>query len=90
LEDKLKKVVNVPYTIVSQSAGIRPTVAGRRPLVGIHPKYPQLAVLNGLGTRGVMIAPTAAKNLYNHLEKGAVLHEEINIIRFEKKSHSLE
>jgi hypothetical protein len=28
--------------------------------------------------------------LYNHLEKGAVLHEEINIIRFEKKSHSLE
>jgi hypothetical protein len=37
-----------------------------------------------------MIAPTAAKNLYNHLEKGAVLHEEINIIRFEKKSHSLE
>ena len=88
LEDKLKKVVNVPYTIVSQSAGIRPTVAGRRPLVGIHPKYSQLAVLNGLGTRGVMIAPTTAKNLYNHLEKGAVLHEEINIIRFEKKSHS--
>tara|TARA_B110001450_G_scaffold136909_1_gene128535 strand:- start:619 stop:1680 length:1062 start_codon:yes stop_codon:yes gene_type:complete len=90
LEDKLKKVINVPYTIVSQSAGIRPTVAGRRPLVGIHPKYSQLAVLNGLGTRGVMIAPITAKNLYNHLENGAVLHEEINIIRFEKKSHSLE
>ena len=90
LEDKLKKVVNVPYTIVSQSAGIRPTVAGRRPLVGIHPKYAQLAILNGLGTRGVMIAPITAKNLYNHLENRAVLPEEINIVRFKKKSHSLE
>jgi len=90
LVEKLEKVINVPYTIVSQSAGIRPTVAGRRPLVGIHPKHSQLAVLNGLGTRGVMIAPITAKELYNHLENGAVLHEEINIIRFQKKSHSLE
>ena len=88
--EKLKKVINVPYTIVFQSAGIRPTVAGRRPLVGIHPKHPQLAVLNGLGTRGVMIAPKIAKDLYNHLENGTILNEEINIMRFQKKSHSLE
>ena len=81
--EKLKKVINVPYTIVSQSAGIRPTVAGRRPLVGLHSKHPQLAVLNGLGTRGVMIAPTVAKNLFNHLEKGEALDSEIDIKRFD-------
>ena len=83
LVEKLKKVLNVPYTIVSQSAGIRPTVAGRRPLVGVHPKHGQLIVLNGLGTRGVMIAPTVAKNLYNHLENGEELDKEIDIRRFE-------
>jgi len=83
LVEKLKKVINVPYTIVSQSAGIRPTVAGRRPLVGLHSKHPQLAVLNGLGTRGVMIAPTVAKNLFNHLEKGEALDSEIDIKRFD-------
>ena len=85
LVEKLKKVINVPYTIVSQSAGIRPTVAGRRPLVGVHPEHKQLVVLNGLGTRGVMIGPTVAKNLFNHLEKGEAIDEEVNIKRFKKK-----
>ena len=79
---KLKKVINVDYTIVNQTAGVRPTVKDRRPLVGVHPEYKQLVVLNGLGTRGVMIAPTVAKNLYKHLEKGENLDEEINITRF--------
>ncbi|KGL58605.1 NAD(P)/FAD-dependent oxidoreductase [Polaribacter sp. Hel1_85] len=82
LVEKLKKVINVPYTIVDQTAGIRPTVAGRRPLVGMHPKYTQLIVLNGLGTRGVMIAPTIAKNLFHHLENDEELDSEININRF--------
>ncbi len=82
LVEKLKKVLTVPYTIISQSAGIRPTVKDRRPLVGVHPEHKQLAVLNGLGTRGVMIAPTVAKNLFNHLEKDEVLDKEIDIKRF--------
>lgn len=85
LIEKLKKVIDVPYTIVNQTAGIRPTIKDRRPLVGIHHKYSQLAVLNGLGTRGVMIAPTVAKDLFNHLEEGADLHPEIDIVRFKKK-----
>lgn len=84
LVSKLKKVLNVPYKIINQSAGIRPTVKDRRPLVGLHQKHRKLALLNGLGTRGVMIAPTVAKQLYNHLEKGASLDEEIDIVRFIK------
>ncbi len=83
LKTKLDKVINVPYTITNQSAGIRPTVKDRRPLVGIHSKHQQLAILNGLGTRGVMIAPTVAKSLFNHLEKGTELEKEIDIKRFE-------
>ncbi|TXD47609.1 NAD(P)/FAD-dependent oxidoreductase [Polaribacter sp. IC073] len=82
LVEKLKKVIDVPYTIIAQSAGIRPTVAGRRPLVGVHPKHQQLVVLNGLGTRGVMIGPTVAKSLFNYLENGGLLDVEIDIRRF--------
>jgi glycine/D-amino acid oxidase-like deaminating enzyme len=48
----------------------------------MHPKYTQLAVLNGLGTRGVMIAPSMAKQLYNHLENQEPLDPEIDIQRF--------
>ena len=80
---KLEKVINVPYKILSQTAGIRPTIKDRRPLVGTQPAFPNLAILNGLGTRGVMIAPTMAKALFNYLEKGEELDPEIDIKRFE-------
>lgn len=81
---KLEKVITVPYKVVAQTAGIRPAVKDRRPLVGVHPKYKQLFVLNGLGTRGVMIAPSVAKNLYNHIAHKEELDAESDIKRFFK------
>ncbi|MDT7832477.1 FAD-binding oxidoreductase [Flavobacteriaceae bacterium S356] len=83
LIEKLKNVITVPYTIIDQTAGIRPTVKDRRPMIGIHPKNARIAVLNGLGTRGVMIAPTVAANLYAHIEHKQPLDLEIDIKRFE-------
>lgn len=82
LIEKLKKTITVPYTIINQSAGVRPTVKDRRPLVGVHPTHKQLAVLNGLGTRGVIIAPTVANSLFNHLENNKSLDKEIDFNRF--------
>jgi glycine/D-amino acid oxidase-like deaminating enzyme len=84
LIDKLSAVINTPYKIVTQSAGIRPTVKDRRPLVGKHPIYKNMAILNGLGTRGVMIAPWAANQLYHHLENDKDLDFEITINRYQK------
>ena len=84
LIEKLKKVITVPYSIVEQSAGIRPAVKDRRPMVGVHQKHKQLSVLNGLGTRGVMIAPTVAENLFQHIEYDEKLDPEIDIKRFHK------
>ncbi len=83
LINKLETFITVPYKIVDHIAGIRPTVKDRRPLVGTHPNYKNIAILNGLGTRGVMIAPIAAKALYSHLEKGLELDSEISIARFQ-------
>jgi glycine/D-amino acid oxidase-like deaminating enzyme len=83
LIEKLDSFITVPYTIVEHIAGIRPTVKDRRPLVGKHPKYQNMAILNGLGTRGVMIAPTAAIDLYNLLENNTELDSEISIARFQ-------
>ena len=82
LIDKLSKVVDVPYKIIEHTAGVRPTVKDRRPLLGNHPIHKNLFVLNGLGTRGVMIAPTMAKQLYNYIENKEMLDEEVDIKRF--------
>ena len=80
--------MTVPYTIVEQSAGIRPTVKDRRPLLGVHPKHTRLALFNGLGTRGVMIAPKMAQELYQHLSEGTPLEEEVDLRRFLNKGES--
>ena len=48
----------------------------------MHHTNKNIAILNGLGTRGVMIAPSVAKELYNYIEKGIPLNNEININRF--------
>ncbi len=85
LEDKLSELVTVPFEVVGQIAGVRPTTGDRRPLVGIHPKYDQLCILNGLGTRGVMAAPMFANCLFNLIENKEPLLKEIDILRFPKK-----
>ena len=82
LESKLQKIINVSYKVIDHQAGIRPTVKDRRPILGIHPKHKQLAILNGLGTRGVMLAPKMANELYNHLENNQALPNEVDISRF--------
>lgn len=82
LLSKLKTFITCDFEVVEHVAGIRPTVNDRRPLVGRHAKYHNLYVLNGLGTRGVMIAPFVAKALFNFIEKGEPLDKEIDINRF--------
>ena len=83
LLDKLKGLIHCDYQVVNQVAGIRPTVRDRRPLVGTHPNYKNMAILNGLGTRGVMIGPYVAKQLFLHLEEKTPLESEIDIQRFQ-------
>ncbi len=82
LTAKLQQLLHAPFDIVQQKAGIRPTVKDRRPLVGTHPLHPNLAVLNGMGTRGVILAPTMAKQLFNHLVFDLPLMKEVDIKRF--------
>ena len=82
LETKIKKLLQKDYKVVLQKAGIRPTVKDRRPLVGVHKQHKNLSVLNGMGTRGVILAPTMAKHLFQRLEFGIDLPKEIDIERF--------
>ena len=39
-------------------------------------------ILNGLGTRGVLVAPAMAEALYNAIENNRSLPKEIDIQRF--------
>jgi glycine oxidase len=83
LLEKLERLIDCEFEVVNQRAGIRPTVVDRRPLVGQHPNHKNMYVLNGLGTRGVLVAPSMAKALYNSIEKNTSLSKEIDINRFD-------
>ncbi|WP_282085127.1 NAD(P)/FAD-dependent oxidoreductase [Aquimarina algiphila] len=83
LQKKLERFMCVEYEVIDQVAGIRPTVRDRKPLIGTHPKYQNMHILNGLGSRGILIGPTVAKELYASIEKRIPLDQEIDIKRFE-------
>lgn len=85
LLDKLATVYSGPITILDHQAGIRPAVADRRPLLGQHPEHPALAVFNGLGTKGVLLAPYFAQQMAGFLLGRNEIEAEVNINRFRKR-----
>ena len=65
--------------------GIRPTIKDRRPLLGKHPEYTNVSILNGLGTRGIILAPGLAKYLLDYLEEAKPVPQAMDISRFSKR-----
>jgi glycine oxidase len=82
LIERIKEILQCDFEIISHQAGIRPTVKDRKALVGTHHVHKNLHLLNGLGTRGVMLGPAMAKTLFDHIESGTTLPREIDIKRF--------
>ena len=82
LVSKLKGLVQTDFEITSHDAGIRPSTKDRRPLLGKHPVYKNLLVFNGLGTKGVSLAPYFANQLLKFAEEDVMPDKEVNIQRF--------
>ena len=85
LVERIQEIISCDFEIITHFAGVRPTVRDRRPLVGTHAIHNRIHILNGLGTRGVMLGPDMAKALYNAIENQIPLPKEIDIQRFANK-----
>jgi glycine oxidase len=84
LLNKLNSVIEIPFEVIKHTAGIRPTVLDRRPLLGEHPIEKGLYMFNGFGAKAVMLAPYCANEFCNYLFDGEPLEREININRYYK------
>lgn len=82
LINKLNKFLKVDYKIIDHTAGVRPTVKDRKPLIGVHPKCKALGIFNGFGTKAVTLAPFFANQFTDYLTNGKPLSEEVSITRF--------
>lgn len=85
LIENLKDLINCEFEIISHFAGVRPTVVDRRPLVGTHNLHQNIHLLNGLGTRGVLLGPFLADQLFQSITNQVTLDNEIDIKRVYKK-----
>ena len=85
LLQRLNEILACDFEILEHFAGVRPTVRDRKPLIGSHPFHHRIHLLNGLGTRGVMLGPAMAKVLYENIESQKPIDFEIDIKRFDKK-----
>lgn len=67
LTEKLDNIINVPYKVVDHKAGLRPATRDRHPYIGVHPEHNNLFIMNGLGSKGVIMAPWLAKTFIEGL-----------------------
>ncbi len=86
LTERIKEIISCDFEIIEHFAGVRPTVKDRRPLIGTYSNHDSIHILNGLGTRGVMLGPAIAKALFENIEYQKPLDSTIDIKRFAKKS----
>lgn len=85
LSDKLLELLKLPYEITNQNWGIRPSTADRRPFLGSYPWEKKVVIFNGLGTKGVSLAPYFASQLSNWLLDKGEIDPEVDINRFKLK-----
>lgn len=83
LQSDFENLIKTDYTIVNQIAGVRPTVKDRRPLLGQHPTQTNCYILNGMGTKGYLIAPAMSKLMCSYLFNGELLPDDIDIKRYQ-------
>jgi glycine oxidase len=82
LQLKLDELLKVPYRIISQDWGFRPTTPDRKPILGRHPVSENIIIFNGLGTKGVSLAPYFSGHLLDWLLGKIEIQPEVNINRF--------
>lgn len=82
LISKVEDILIAPYVIQSHLAAIRPTVRDRRPFLGRHPQHRHMYILNGLGTKGALLAPWCAQQLAGLILDDRPVNPETDIRRW--------
>jgi glycine/D-amino acid oxidase-like deaminating enzyme len=81
LKEKLAKLYSEKFEVLRAYAGIRPATFDRKPFIGMLKDQQQIGIFNGLGTKGVSLAPHFSKVFVRHLEEGTPLPDEVSIDR---------
>jgi glycine oxidase len=82
IEQSIRLFTDFDFEVIDQTAGVRPVIrVDNRPIVGSHPENKRVAVLNGLGSKGVLQSPFASRQLIGSLERGEPIHPDFDVCR---------
>jgi glycine/D-amino acid oxidase-like deaminating enzyme len=63
--------------ILEHRIAVRPASYDRHPLIGFHPQHPNLGCLNGLGSKGSLMAPLLAMKLIDAMIDGEAIDNSL-------------
>jgi len=70
------------YHILQMDTGYKIKTTDHRPVLGAHPRYPQLMIMNGFGSKGALAIPYCSDLLVRHIRQGAVIPDSMAINRW--------
>ncbi len=76
---KLKQFLRCQFQIVDHRAAVRPALHDQKPVIGFHPKFKQIGIMNGLGSKGSLQAPWLAENFATHICTGKPIDPEVDL-----------
>lgn len=68
--------------VLEEAAGIRPNTLDHHPIVGSHPRFPQLFICNGMGSKASLYAPLICQQFCDHLIHQTPLPAHIHLQRY--------
>lgn len=84
LTHRLQDLIFVPFKTVDQVAGVRPIVGDYKPVIGRHPEHSNLFIVNAMGSKGVLQAPTAVHCFLSWFLEQAKLPSDWDVARFKR------
>jgi len=76
---------NTRFKVLQHQAGIRPTTQDKQPFIGFHPKYANIGIFNGFGSRGCLLIPWYAQQFSQTLQYQSIIPTESNITRYAQR-----
>jgi len=80
--DRLKYWLRLPFTVTDHIVSQRPANFDRKPFSGLHPQYPALGILNGMGSKGCSMSPYFADEFAAHLTTNAPITHDVDVKRY--------
>ena len=86
LVQRLGGIIRVPFDVIDHVAAVRPIVYGRQPVVGVSREEPRIGYINGLGSKGALLAPFVAAMYADFLNGTGEIDPEFDVHgRFKKE-----